>query len=264
MTYDTTQAARSTLGTGQRIRRIVLDDGTVLVDNGAVVSPRTFSFATIDFTANGGDGYPFAANNVVFENAVSTVTYQEAFANFIKAPKAQGGLQRDNAADGDEVTANMYGPENAFDRHGRLIDLAVAQATPGATRNGTGARDTLVGTAGDDVITGGAGADTLTGGAGGDVFRYTSTRDAGDVITDFTPYEDKLDLNPLLASLGVTGSNGVASGHVLFADVIGGVQVLIDNDGSAGPAVARPLVTLKGLTAAQIAPGRDLVATPAP
>jgi len=264
VTYDTTQAARSTLGTGQRIRRIVLDDGTVLVDNGAVVSPRTFSFATIDFTANGGDGYPFAANNVVFENAVSTVTYQEAFANFIKAPKAQGGLQRDNAADGDEVTANMYGPENAFDRHGRLIDLAVAQATPGVTRNGTGARDTLVGTAGDDVITGGAGADMITGGAGGDTFRYTSTRDAGDTISDFTPYEDKLDLNPLLASLGVTGSNGVASGHVLFADVIGGVQVLIDNDGSAGPAVARPLVTLKGLTAAQIAPGRDLVATPAP
>lgn len=264
VTYDTTQAARSTLGTGQRIRRIVLDDGTVLVDNGAVVSPRTFSFATIDFTANGGDGYPFAANNVVFENAVSTVTYQEAFANFIKAPKAQGGLQRDNAADGDEITANMYGPENAFDRHGRLIDLAVAQATPGVTRNGTGARDTLVGTAGDDVITGGAGADMITGGAGGDTFRYTSTRDAGDTITDFTPYEDKLDLNPLLASLGVTGSNGVASGHVLFADVIGGVQVLIDNDGSAGSAVARALVTLKGLTAAQIAPGRDLVATPAP
>ena len=40
----------------------------------------------------------------------------------------------------------------------------------------------------------------------------------------------------------------VASGHVRFADVIGGVQLLIDNDGSAGPALARPLVTLKGLT----------------
>lgn len=257
---DTRLAARTTLGTGQRVRRIVLDDGTVLVDQGVVMSSRRFSFATIDFTANGGDGYPFAANQVVFENAVSTVSYQEAFANFIRTPKAEGGLQRDGAADGDEVTAHLYGPESAFDRHGRLIDLAVAQDTPGITLRGTGGRDTLVGTAGDDVITGGAGADTLMGGEGGDVFRYTSLRDAGDVITDFTPYTDRLDLRPLLARLGLRGRKGLASGHLRFVDVSGGVQLLIDTDGSAGPAVARCLLTLKGLSAAQIAPGRDLVA----
>ncbi|MGV3499177.1 MAG: 5'-nucleotidase C-terminal domain-containing protein [Hydrogenophaga sp.] len=260
--YDTTQSARTTLGTGQRIRRVVLDDGTVLVDNGAVVSPRIFSFATIDFTANGGDGYPFAANGVVFENNVNTITYQEALASFIRTAKADGGLQRLNPADGDEITANMYGIENAFDRHGRLIDLAVAKPTPGITINGNAARETLVGTAGDDVITGGGAADTITGGPGGDTFRYVSLRDAGDTITDFTPYADKLDLAPLLLSLGVAG-NGVATGHVRVIDVIGGAQLLIDTDGSAGAAVARPLLTLKGLTAAQFAAGRDLLA-PAP
>ncbi|QHE75912.1 5'-nucleotidase C-terminal domain-containing protein [Hydrogenophaga sp. PBL-H3] len=270
VTYDTTRPARvstgaaaAQVGTGQRIRRIVMDDGTVLVDNGAVVSPRAFSFATIDFTANGGDGYPFAANNVVFNNTVNTITYQEALASFIKAPKAAGGLQRLSPADGDEITTNMYGEENAFDLHGRLIDVAVAKAVAGVTRTGTTGRDTLVGTAGDDIIIGGAGADTLTGGAGGDIFRFTSTRDAGDTITDFTPYADKLDLTPLLGSLGVAG-NGVASGHVTFLDVIGGVQLSIDTDGAAGPAVARPLVLLKGLTAAQMAPGRDLLAPIAP
>jgi len=265
VTYDTTRPARvstgaaaAQVGTGQRIRRIVMDDGTVLVDNGAVVSPRIFSFATIDFTANGGDGYPFATNNVVFNNTVNTITYQEALANFIKAPKAQGGLQRLNAADGDEITVNMYGEENAFDQYGRLVDVAVAKATPGAARNGTAGRDTIVGTAGDDVITGGAGADMLTGGAGGDIFRFTSTRDTGDTITDFTPYADKLDLSPLLASLGVAG-NGVATGHIRFADTTGGVHLLLDTDGAAGPAAARPFFTLKGLTAAQMAPGRDFV-----
>lgn len=258
--YDTRQPARTALGNGQRIVKITLDDGTVLVDNGQVVSPAVFSFATIDFTAAGGDGYPFAANGVVFNNTVSTVTYQEALANFIKAPKTQGGLQRVDAADGDEITANAYGEENAFDRHGRLIDLAVAKAVPGVTRLGTTGRDTLVGTTGDDILIGGAGADVLTGGAGGDVFRFTSLRDAGDTITDFTPYADKLDLNPLLATLqGVVG-NGVSSGHVRFVDVSGGVQLLIDSDGAAGPAVARPLATLKGLTAWQISPARDLVA----
>ena len=270
VTYDTTRLARAStgtaaaqVGTGQRVRRIVMDDGTVLVDNGVVLSPRSFSFATIDFTANGGDGYPFAPNGVVFNNTVNTITYQEALANFIKAPKAQGGLQRLNAADGDEITVNMYGEENAFDQYGRLIDVAVAKATPGVTRNGTAGRDTLVGTSGDDILIGGGGADLLTGGAGGDIFRFTSTRDAGDTITDFTPYADKLDLNALLASLGVAG-NGVATGHVKFVDVIGGVQLLIDTDGDAGPAVARPLATLKGLTAAQMAPGRDLLAPAAP
>lgn len=256
--YDTRLAARTGLNNGQRIRSIALDDGTVLVDSGTVVSPRTFSFATIDFTAAGGDGYPFVANAVAFENSPFTITYQQALADLIGKPKADGGLQRLNAADGDEVTANLYGPENAFDRHGRLVDAAVALATPGQTFNGTAGRDTIVGTAGDDTITAGAGADTVTGGAGGDVFRFTSTRDAGDTITDFTPYADKLDLNPLLASLGVVG-NGVATGHLAFVDTIGGVQLLIDADGTAGPAAARPLALLKGLTAKQIAPGRDLL-----
>lgn len=258
--YDTRLPARTSLGNGQRVVKITLDDGTVLVDNGQVVSPAVFSFATIDFTAAGGDGYPFAANGVVFNNTVTTVTYQEALASFIKASKTQGGLQRETDADGDEITANAYGEENAFDLHGRLIDLAVAKTVPGVTLVGAYGRDTLVGTAGDDVLVGGPAADVLTGGAGGDVFRYTSLRDAGDTITDFTSYADKLDLTQLMATLRGVQGNGVPSGHVRFVDVTGGVQMLIDIDGAEGPAVARPFATLKGLTAWQVSPARDLVA----
>lgn len=258
VSFDTSKTARTTLGSGDRIRRIVLDDGTVLVDGGVVVNPtRTFAFATIDFTAAGGDGYPFAANGVVFENAVNTITYQEALANYIKAPKAEGGLQRDNAADGDEITSNLYGLENAYDKYGRLVDLAIAVATPGITKTGTAGRDAITGTSGDDIIIGGAGADVLTGGAGGDKFVYTSLRDAGDTITDFTPYADRIDLTALLTSIGATPANAVADGHVRIVDVIGGTSLQVDADGS-GPAPARPLVTLKGLTAKQIIPARDL------
>lgn len=256
--YDTTRTARTTQGSGERIRRIVLDDGTVLVDNGAVVDAiRSFSFATIDFTANGGDGYPFAANGVVFENNVDTITYQEALANFIKAPKAEGGLQRAGATDGDEITANLYGEEDAFDLYGRLIDLAVAKATPGVTKTGTAGRDAIAGTGGDDVISGGFGPDTLTGGAGGDRFVFSNLRDAGDTIVDFTPYADTLDLTALLASLGITPSSAIANGNVTVKDVTGGASVVIDPDGE-GPLAARTLVTLKGLTAKQVMPTRDL------
>lgn len=265
--YDTSRTARASttatdpapVGTGDRVRRVELDDGTVLIDNGAVVdNSRTFSFTTIDFTAAGGDNYPFPVNNVAFENSPFTITYQEALANYIQTSKSSGGLQRVDAADGDEITANLYGEENAFDLHGRLVDANVGQAVAGQTFNGTAARNTIVGTSGDDVISGGAGADQLTGGAGGDKFAYTSTRDAGDTITDFTPYADKLDLSALLASLGVAG-NGVSTGHVKFADTTGGAIVLLDTDGAVGRAVARPFITLKGLTAAQMAPARDIV-----
>jgi len=263
VTYDTSRTARSTVvanvGTGDRIRRVVLDDGTLLIDNGAVVNPaHTFSFTTIDFTANGGDNYPFAANGVVFENDPFTITYQEALANFIQSPKANGGLQRLNAADGDEITVNLYGEENAFDLHGRLIDVNVGVAALGVIKNGTAGRDTLVGTAGDDIIVGGIGADTLTGGAGGDTFVYTSLRDAGDTITDFTPYADTIDLTGLLASIGASATTAYANGQVRIVDVTGGASVQIDADGSSGPAAARPLVTLRGLTAKQIVPARDL------
>jgi 5'-nucleotidase / UDP-sugar diphosphatase len=189
VTYKSNNTARASaataasVGTGNKILRVVLDDGTVLIDGGVVVNTtRTFSFATIDFTANGGDGYPFSFNNVVFENSPFTITYQEALANYIQAPKSFGGLGRVSAADGDEVTANMYGSENQYDTHGRLVDVAIALPTPGITRTGTAGRDTLVGTAGDDIIIGGLGVDTLTGGAGGDTFVFNSLREAGDTM----------------------------------------------------------------------------------
>ncbi|QDC44682.1 5'-nucleotidase C-terminal domain-containing protein [Methylophilus medardicus] len=266
--YDTRQTPRASttatdpapVGTGNRVRRVVLDDGTVLIDNGVVVNnSRTFSFTTIDFTAAGGDGYPFPANSVQFENDPFTITYQEALANYIQTPKSEGGLGRLNNADGDEVTVNMYGLENQYDRGGRLIDLAIANSTPGVTRNGTAARDTLIGTAGDDVINGGLGVDTLTGGAGNDVFVFNSMREAGDTITDFTPYADKLQLTALLSSLGISSNSALTGGFLRLVDVTAGVQVMLDSDGSAGPAAAKPLVTLKGLTAKQVAPARDFI-----
>lgn len=262
VTINTAGTPRTTLGTGSRVQRVVLDDGTVLIDGGVVVNPtRTFSFATIDFTANGGDGYPFAANSVVFENATNTVTYQEALASFISTPKSRGGLGRLNDADGDEITANVYGLEDAFDLHGRIVDVAVGQARPGVQRLGTSGRDVLVGTAGDDVIEGGAGGDTLTGGAGGDAFVYRSVRDLGDTITDFTPHADRIDLSALLGSVGYSGQRPVADGWVRVQDTTGGVLLQIDTDGPQGRGGFRTVATLKGLTAAQFVPARDLRTT---
>lgn len=111
--YDTSRAA------GGRVLSITLDDGTVLVANGQVVAgARTVSLATIDFTANGGDDYPFAALGVQFDNAVNTITYQEALADYIETSEAEGGL-------GGVIRASRYGAATPFDLAGRLVDNAI-------------------------------------------------------------------------------------------------------------------------------------------
>lgn len=125
--YDSAMPARQAIGEGQRIRRMVLDDGTVLVDDGEVVSTRTVSLATVDFLASGGDGYPFAANGVAFEDLVDAITYQEALLRYLRAPVAQGGLRSSDGSGGAAITAARYGPQDPHDRLGRLIDLAAAR-----------------------------------------------------------------------------------------------------------------------------------------
>jgi 5'-nucleotidase / UDP-sugar diphosphatase len=75
VTYD------ASLPAGSRIRTLTLDDGTVIVDGGALAgtAPTTISVATIDFLLRGGDGYPFDG----VEFTVLPTTYQEALENYL-------------------------------------------------------------------------------------------------------------------------------------------------------------------------------------
>ncbi|MGH8827208.1 MAG: bifunctional metallophosphatase/5'-nucleotidase, partial [Jiangellaceae bacterium] len=63
--YDTTQPAQvvdnagTVLSPGSRVMDVVLDDGTVIVQGGAVVDGPGIAVATNDFSARGGDQYPF-------------------------------------------------------------------------------------------------------------------------------------------------------------------------------------------------------------
>lgn len=83
------------------------------------------------------------------------------------------------------------------------------------TLTGGAGNDALEGNAGNDVLTGGLGADKLTGSTGNDRFVFTSSADSyagsSDLITDFIPGEDKLDVSALgVTSLG-NGRNGTLS-----------------------------------------------------
>ncbi len=99
VSYDPAQPA------GSRIVDLVLDDGTVLVEDGVATGALdNLSVATIDFLLRGGDGYPF--DGVDF--TVLPVTYQEAFETYLV-----GDL-------GGQVTAADY-PEGG---EGRITPVA--------------------------------------------------------------------------------------------------------------------------------------------
>jgi Ca2+-binding RTX toxin-like protein len=72
--------------------------------------------------------------------------------------------------------------------------------------NGGLGNDALNGGGGDDFLIGGLGNNTLTGGSGADTFQWLKGNSGHDVITDFTPGTDKLDLSQLLQ-----GENGTAA-----------------------------------------------------
>jgi serralysin len=77
--------------------------------------------------------------------------------------------------------------------------------------HGMAGNDTIDGGGGNDLIDGGAGKDRMTGGAGRDIFDFDSPGETGalfttrDVITDFTPGVDIIDLSGMDASTVLSG-----------------------------------------------------------
>ncbi len=68
---------------GSRVINVTLDDGTPIVQNGAVVpGAPSVRIATIDFLARGGDQYPYG--NTGF--TLLGTSYQQALANYLQGP----------------------------------------------------------------------------------------------------------------------------------------------------------------------------------
>ena len=72
-------ATNAVLVHGTRVMEVTLDDGTVIVTGGAVVTGPDLTVATIDFLARGGDQYPYRGAPFTVLGA----SYQQALSNYI-------------------------------------------------------------------------------------------------------------------------------------------------------------------------------------
>lgn len=72
---------------GTRVVEVVLDDGTPVVSGGQVVEGPALSVATQDFSARGGDQYPF--RGMPFTSV--GVSYQQAVSEYLAAPDDLAG-----------------------------------------------------------------------------------------------------------------------------------------------------------------------------
>jgi 3-phytase len=149
---------------------------------------------TVSGTANNGNDYDQITG-------IAGLTVGESFVDISINPVAN------DFTEGDETVTVALATDDDYD-----IDTSQATATVTIfdqlnVINGNGSRDPLIGTAGNDRIIGGTGSKTIAGGAGCDEFVYTSLREVGHRITDFTVGEDKIVVTQLLDSLVSDGYN---------------------------------------------------------
>jgi|CXWL01.1.fsa_nt_gi Ca2+-binding RTX toxin-like protein len=126
--------------------------------------------------------------------------------------------------------------------------------------NGSNYADSIIGNSGNNTLTGRHGADKLTGGAGADVFKYnritSSGSDSGataasrDLITDFVPGTDKIDLTDIAGTFTFIGKSAfTAANQVNYTQVAGNTIIGLDTDGNGAPNMQIELVGLHALTA---------------
>ncbi len=118
----------------------------------------------------------------------------------------------------------------------------------------------LIGGAGNDTFYIGRAGDTVTGGGGADTFVFEENPWNGGHITDFNPWQDKIDLTPTLAKAGYGGSDPIGTGFVkIDSDAGGNARIWIDPNGSYGAANGWWLATtLDGVAPSSIHEHGDL------
>jgi hypothetical protein len=133
-------------------------------------------------------------DNLVEGDEAFRVDIASNFAGVLRGSRSVETTIRDSVVSADDGNSNVF-------------ILAEGVRRPRIVR-GTNRADVITGNEFDNVLFGRKGADVLTGGGGSDLFRFRlrDGLDQGDVITDFTPRVDRIQLrdvptNSLAASV---------------------------------------------------------------
>jgi len=112
--------------------------------------------------------------------------------------------------------------------------------------------DVLNGSTGRDIIVGGGGNDTLTGGAGRDMFGYKTVNQGTDLVKDFTPELDVIDLRTIFKQNAFQASGKSIyqrlNQFVRLVEAGGSTQVQIDADGKGAGQTFNTLAVLEGVS----------------
>jgi VCBS repeat-containing protein len=154
---------------------------------------------------------------------IDTVSYAHATAGVtvdlsLLTPQNTGGAGTDTLTGIENLVGSNFNDSLTGDNNSNVI-------------NGGLGDDTLNGGGGDDFLIGGLGNNTLTGGAGADTFQWLKGNSGHDVVTDFTPGTDKLDLSQLLQ--GENGTSASLDDYLHFKVIGSGASVLTSIDVSA-------------------------------
>lgn len=176
----------------------------------------------------------------------------------------RGLISENDYVTGYELGAEVAGGEGRldikrmshdFETYGANAEGNHLAGTAGRDRlHGLGGDDTLKGNAANDFLSGGSGRDTLTGGLGKDTFHFNDLNGEGDVISDFTPGEDKIRLAAdVFAALGADLTEGEfregatfdAASRILYVPESG--DLFYDADGSGDADAAHLIARLENL-----------------
>ncbi|TPG97207.1 type I secretion C-terminal target domain-containing protein, partial [Pseudomonas caspiana] len=164
---------------------------------------------------------------------VDTASYAHATAGVtvnlgVLGAQNTGGAGTDTLTAIENLTGSNFNDSLTGDNHSNII-------------NGGLGNDMLNGGGGDDFLIGGLGNNTLTGGSGTDTFQWLKGNSGHDVVTDFTPGIDKLDLSQLLQ-----GENSTAASldDYLHFKVTGSGESLVTSIDVSAMAGAAPNQTI--------------------
>ncbi|MCU0920789.1 MAG: calcium-binding protein [Burkholderiaceae bacterium] len=150
---------------------------------------------------------------------------------------------------GSEVENLTLAGTAAISGTGNGLANTITGTTAANAIDGGAGDDTLSGFDGNDTLTGGAGNDRLSGGNGADRFRFVTTGDGTDTITDFARGSDKIHIVAAnfglvaggTANLVVNGNPSSSAAAFVYTSATG--SLAFDADGS-GPGAAVPLALL--------------------